>query len=129
VTGYPVGKPALKTAVSILQAMDIAIPVMTKMPLTLPEEFIRVDLIGGTRSLIVTHTARLLVEVWATSTAVVEQMAFDAIGALQNAEGTMVEGVFIRGFDNIEGPVNFSDPDVEFMSRWQFQGDLLVSTS
>ncbi len=129
-SGYPTSKPALSAAQTILAGAMTPIPVSTKIPFpTRPGKFVRLQRAGGNRPLLVTDAARILVELWATTVAHAEQMSGDAIAALQNAEGTLVDGMFVRGFDNIDGPVDFPDPDITDMERWQFQGDLLVSTS
>lgn len=130
-SGYPVAKPALKIARSILAAALTPVPVVTKVPFpTRPETFVVVAKIGGVRPLIVTDAARILVQTWAGGVGDVEDLANAAIAALQNAQGTWVDDIaFVRGFDNIEGPVDFPDPDVADQERWQFQGDLLLSTS
>lgn len=130
-SGYPTAAPALKIAYTILKNALNPVEVHTKVPYpTRPAEFVTVGKIGGTRPLIVTSAARILVQCWAGSVADVEDLANDAIAALQNAQGTTVADLgFVRGFDNIEGPVDFPDPDVTDLERWQFQGDLLVSTS
>jgi hypothetical protein len=39
-----------------------------------------------------------------------------------------VDGVFIYAWDAEDGPVMYDDPDVTDMTRWQFTGDLSVST-
>lgn len=131
-TYYPKARPALKVARDILATAMAPIPVYTKQPQSFPAAFVTVDLVGGNMSKIVTHTARILVQCWATSGAdgidQVYQMCQDAKNALQNAEGALTPYAFVRGFDNIETEVNFPDPDADWMERWQFQGDLLVST-
>jgi hypothetical protein len=126
---YPIPKPALKIAGMILSEAITDAVVASKTPHDRPAKFIRVSRSAGRRPLLITDAARILVEVWAATVDIVEQTTNEAIAALQNAQGTMVDGAFIRGFDNIEGPVDFPDPKVSDMERWQFQGDLLVSTS
>ena len=128
-SGYPTPLPALKVARSILAGAMTSATVATKIPNTIPAKLVRVSRAGGSRPLIVTDSARILVELWALTVEDAEQMSGEAIAALQNAQGTFAEGAFIRGFGNIEGPVDFPDPDVTDHERWQFQGDLLVSTS
>jgi hypothetical protein len=133
-SGYPTTKPAVKTAIAILQAAvngdDSAVGY--KMPMTWPNTFIKVSRSGGgphTPTELVTDTARILCEVYGSQVADVEAMTSKAIAALRNAQGTTVGNVFIRGFDNIDGPTDFTDVKVPDLCRWQFQGDLLVSTS
>jgi hypothetical protein len=132
VTGYPVAKPALKIARQVLDTA-LTLPVSTKVPLERPNKFVTVGRAGGSRPNLVTDTVRLLCQVYWLSTDLgvgnVEDTCNEAIAALQDAQGTLVLEAFIRGFDNISGPVDFPDPDVPDMERWQFQGDFHVSTS
>jgi hypothetical protein len=91
--------------------------------------FVRVSRSGGGQELIVTDTCRLLVECWADSAASAETLVNDCRAALRNTTGQTVDGAFLRGFDNEAGPVELPDPGVPDRQRWQFQGDLLISTS
>jgi len=135
VSGYPTPKPAVKAARTVLAARFAPVQFGTKIPNSRPQKFGRVSRAGGGLQSLVTDSARILVELWVNqdypggAVGEVEQFCCDAIAALQNAQGTSVGGVFIRGFTNIDGPVDFPDPDVTDMERWQFQGDWLVSTS
>ena len=131
---YPTTKPAVKTAIAILQTAmngdDSAVGY--KMPLTWPAVYIRVSRSGGgphPPTGLVTDVARILCEVYGAQVADVEAATSTAIAALRNSQGTIVNGVFLRGFDNIDGPTDFPNAAVPDMCRWQFQGDLLVSTS
>lgn len=126
---YPVGHPAVKVAQTVLDGAMSGWVVATKIPNQRPAKLVKVSRAGGGRLVIVTDVARLLVEVWAKTVADTEQGCLDAIAALQNAQGTIVDGAFIRGFGNIEGPVDLPDPDVTDQERWQFVGDFSVSTS
>lgn len=133
-TGYPTPKPAGKIAVKILTAAFDDIPVSSKSPLLLPDKYIRVSRVGGGLTSLITDSARILVEAWAATVPEAEQICCEAIAALQNAQGTSVTydtdaEAFIRGFGNVDGPVDYADPDVPDKERWQFTGDLLVSTS
>jgi hypothetical protein len=134
VTGYPTPKPGLKAARRIQADCFSSDAVGSKVPIERPDTFIRVSRVGGEMPLLVTDSVRVLTEIWVRSSitgavGIIEQMCCDSIAAYMNAQGTFVEGAFIRGFGNISGPVDFPDPDVPDMERWQFQGDLLVSTS
>ena len=134
---YPTPQPALRTARQILANAFPDMFVGTKVPYSLeppirPPIFIVVTQAGGTRPQLVTVAAHLIIQCWAGGVPDVENLSHQAMTALQNAEGTTINtdiySVFVRGFDNIEGPVDFPDPDVTDLERWQFTGDLLVST-
>lgn len=128
-SGYPAGHPAVKVARTVLDGAMAGWVVATKIPNERPPKLVKVSRAGGGRLVIVTDVARLLVEVWAETVTDAEQGCLDAIAALQNAQGTIVDGAFIRGFGNIEGPVDLPDPDVTEQERWQLLGDFSVSTS
>ena len=137
-TPLPVGpyratKPAVLTAIAILQAaLDDGEAVGYKMPAVWPRVYIKVTRAGGgphEPTALVTDVARIMCELYGANVADVEQASSTAIAALRNSQGTIVGGVFLRGFDNIDGPTDFPDVTVPDMCRWQFQGDLLVSTS
>ncbi|WP_094359911.1 DUF3168 domain-containing protein [Mycobacterium marinum] len=130
-TGYPTPKAALKAAESALStdAALAGVAVGTKIPNTRPSTFVRVGRAGGYRPNIVTDVMRVLVEVWAPTVAQAETICNQCIAALQNAQGTRSAGAFIRAFDNIEGPIDLPEPDVSSSERWQFTGDLYVSTN
>lgn len=127
-SGYPLDPPGLKVARNILNDAFNPVPFMTKLPQNLPAQFGRVSLIGTSHPLIVTSAPRILVELWAVMTEI-EDFTNQAVATLRNAQGNFATETFVRGFDNIEGPVDFPDPDVDWLERWQFQGDLLLSTS
>ncbi len=129
-TGYPTPAPAVKTARTILANAIPDTTVVTKLPFPdYPAKMIRVSRAGGHRPNIVTDAPRLLIECWTKTVEDAETLANTAIAALQNSQGTTTDGVFSRGFENIEGPVDFPDPQISDHERWQFLGDLLLSTS
>lgn len=125
---WPTPRPAVKTAVAILQAALGSTPVSTHMPRTRPAQIVLVSRIGGGQDNPRIDRARLLVECWAGGPGDAENMTATARTALRNAGGTMIGDVFIHCWDSEDGPVMYDDPDVTDMTRWQFHGDLLVST-
>lgn len=99
------------------------------MPRTRPAQFVGVSRAGGGQINVRSDLARLLIELWGATDAVVEPMSSLAREALRNAAGTTVlTDVFIYswGNENLVGP--YDDPDVPEMTRWQLTGDLYVST-
>lgn len=85
---------------------------------------------GGGMINLVTDSARLLVECWASKEiGDGEQFANTARGILRASVGQRFAGGFIRCFDNDSGPTDFGDPLAPTHSRYQFLGDLLVSTN
>jgi len=121
-------KPALKTAIAVLRAASAlsGVQVGTDMPNPRPTQFVRVSRVGGSRN-VKQDYARLLIECWATSQGGCETLAANTSAALLNAGGTTVSGAFVYGWDDQQGPVDYPDPDVTDMDRWQFHGDFIVS--
>lgn len=127
---YPTPKPAVKTAISVLQdAFGQYALVSAKMPKQRPVRFVVVSRIGGRWSNRVTDTARILVECYGQDTETAEAMSGTARAALLNAISTVVDGVWIRNWSNENGPTDFWNPSIIDMERWQFQGDLSLSTT
>lgn len=126
---WPVPQPAVKTAIAILTDALDPVPVVPTVPRTRPPMFIRVSRIGGGQTNPVTDIARILVECWGPGIATAESMANTARAALRNAGGTTVGTAYVRSFRNEQGPVDFPDPDVSDMTRFQFFGDLNISTN
>lgn len=129
-TIYRTPKPAVKTAISILvEAFGVYAAVSAKMPKHRPIRFVRVSRVGGGQDDPITDRARILVECFGPDTETVEAMTATARTALRNAISTIVDGVFVRGWANEQGPVDFPHPQIIDLDRWQFQGDLILSTT
>lgn len=132
---WPTPKPALLTAITILsEAFGDYVFVSAKMPARdRPDRFIQVTRVGGGLENIASDNARILVECFAKDLGQVEAMCNTARTALRNAGGTTVittQGdVFVRRFDNEEGPRDLVHPDLLEYDRWQFTGDLLIKSN
>jgi metal-dependent amidase/aminoacylase/carboxypeptidase family protein len=124
-------KPALLGTVTILEeAFGTYAMVSTKMPArNRPERFVRVSRTGGGQDNPVTDRARILVECFAKDTAQAEAMCNTARAALRNACSTFVAGMFVRWYGNESGPVDLAHPDIVDMERWQFSGEIWMSTN
>lgn len=126
---WPTPRPALAAAIDILNTAFTPIPVTDRMPKVRPSQIVIVDRIGGGQDNPRMDSARILVEAWGQSTAIAETMANRAREALRNAGGTWVgNGIFVYGWDSEDGVAHYDDPDVTDMRRFQFTGELLVST-
>lgn len=125
---WPTPKPAVKTAITILQDVFPDHPVTHKMPTTIPPVIVIVSRVGGGQDNPRMDRARLLVECWARDIGTAENMTGIARAALRNSGGTTVDNVFVYGWDSEDGPVEYDDPDVSDRTRWQFSGELSVST-
>lgn len=118
--------PGVKTCIAILAAAFPTVTVSDEMPKVRPLRMIRVSQVNGARPNPVSSVHRLLIEIYAPHT-VVEQMCADASAALRNSGGVAFGGVFSRGWSGEQGPVDYPDPDVTDLSRWQFHGDLTLA--
>jgi hypothetical protein len=127
---WPTPKPAVLAAITVLAAAIDDVDISSDMPVHRPDSFIRVSRIGGRMPDPATDNARILVEVFGVTTAVVEDLCNQARAALRNAASTTVlSDVFIRSWDNEQGPVELQHPQVLDRERWQFHGDLLVKAN
>lgn len=124
-------KPGVKTAIAILGSEFPSVKISDEMPKTRPSQIIRVSQIGGSRPNPVQSIHRLLIECWVAksldSTVNIETWCAEVSAALRNSSGETYSGVFSYGWSNEQGPVDFPDPDVTDMRRWQFHGDLKLS--
>jgi len=129
-TIYQTPKPAVKTAITILAAgFGQYALVSAKMPKHRPIRFVRVSRIGGSQTNPITDNARILIECFGQDTETVEAMTATARTALRNAISTIVDGVWVRNWSNEQGPVDFPHSEIIDMDRWQFHGDLALSTT
>lgn len=129
-TIYKTPKPAVKTAITILQqAFGVYALVSARMPKQRPVRFVRVTRIGGSQDDPITDVARILVECFGVDVETVENMTATARAALRNAISTDVDDVWVRNYDQEQGPVDFPHPEILDMERWQFQGNLSLSTA
>ena len=128
---HPTPKPALKIAIAVLDtAFGATADVSANMPRRVgTTSFVVVERIGGNRPNLVTDSARILVHCFATSPLAVESMVATVDEAFHNSVGTVVESVFIRGWDDISGPINKPHSDVLAMERWQVSGYFSLSTT
>lgn len=126
---YPTPKPALQAAIAILTPAVTPTPVGFRMPNTRGAAFVRVSRVGGRMGNLVTDVPRILVECWGPDVGTVENLCNTCRAALLNACGKFFAGVYVREWVNEQGPVDFDDPEVTDMRRWQFHGDLRVSTN
>lgn len=124
--------PGVLTGVRILEAAYPAVKVSDEMPKTRPNQIILISQVGGDRPNPVQSVHRLLIECWLSksldSSVNIETWCGEVSAALRNSSGNLYNGVFSYGWGNEQGPVDFPDPDVTDMRRWQFHGDLTLST-
>ncbi|WP_301119776.1 hypothetical protein [Mycolicibacterium fortuitum] len=136
-------KPAVGAGVAALEAalpahydvelVSSDLPGLANGHRTYPTLFVRMTRVGPSGMLnMVTDRARLLVECYADkdSDTDCEQFANTCRALLRAVDTrTRFAGAYIRRWQNDTGPVPYPDPSVPSHERWQFQGDLLVSTN
>lgn len=126
---YSTPKPAVKTVISVLaDAFGQYALVSARMPKQRPIRFVKVSRVGGKWVNPVTDVARILVECFGPDVESVENMCNTARAALLNAQSTIVDGVWIRHWGNEQGPTDFPHPELIDVERWQFTGELSLST-
>jgi len=127
---YLTPKPAVKVTIAVLaDAFGAYALVSARMPKQRPIRFIKVSRIGGSQDTPITDVARILIECFGPDVETCENMTATARTALRNAISTTVEGAWIRNWSNEQGPVDFPHPEIIDMERWQFQGNLSLSTA
>jgi hypothetical protein len=108
-----------------------AIRVSDEMPSTRPQQIVIISQMDARRPNPVQSVHRLLIECWLNkaldSSVNIETWCGEVSAALRNSSGRTYQGVFSFGWGNEQGPVDFPDPDVTDMRRWQFHGDLTLS--
>jgi hypothetical protein len=116
-------------AINILGPIQDPVRVSDEMPKARPAQIILVSQVGGSRPNPVQSIHRLLIECWVakSSTVNIATWCGQVSAALRASSGCTYDGVFSYGWGNEQGPVDFPDPDVPDMRRWQFHGDLTLS--
>lgn len=124
---WPLPKSAGGVAVAILEDAT-ADPVLGEMPTNRPTRFYVVSVLGGDYSNPAFSEPRVLVECWAPDAATAEDMACVGMRAFKNARAKTFAGAFIHGCEDLQGPTDYNDPDIQDRRRSQFHGTLLLST-
>lgn len=136
---WPTPKPAVLAAITVLSDgfgdyADVSASLPAKGR---PLRFVRVTRVGGGQDNPAIDIARLLIECFGPDTATAEAMCNTVRAALRNAMGTTVDcengstttRVFIRGWGNEQGPVDFPHPEILDRQRWQLHGDFSVKAN
>jgi hypothetical protein len=101
----------------------LADKVATKVPATMPAKMVRVSLTGGSRRDVVSDSAQLTVECWASDEPTASNLARTAQALMFSASGSTVESLWVRRVDSVGGVQFFPDPDTakpryQFTVRW-----------
>ena len=126
---WPVPKPAVHTTIAILvDALDSGLYVKSARPKERPQRYVTVGLMNSSYPNPAFTVPRPLVEIWGAKTELVEQLSNDVVAAVMNAKGKTFDGAFVYGVSNLQGPVEYNDPDITDRIRWQIHFDLGLST-
>lgn len=129
VDSWPKPKPGLAVTRAVLAAKLPSVPVSSDMPATRPAKFIRVSLLDTDHPNPGATVPRPLIECWAETSVLAEVLAGDAVHALLNAKNNNPHaGAYVKAFDDVQGPFELNDPDIQDRRRWQFHGNLWLST-
>lgn len=125
---WPKPKAPVPVALAILEAGDPDAPGSDEIPDPRPARFYVVSSAGGDFSNPAFSAPRVLVECWAEDSSTAELMAIDGIQMFKNARGRVFAGVQVIAVDDIQGPTDYNDPDIQDRRRSQFFGTLLLRT-
>jgi hypothetical protein len=125
---WPKPKPGVPVAIAILEDVFPAINVSDEAPDPRAASYIIVSALPGAYNNPAFTEPRILVECWASDSSTAEDMACTGIQAFKNATGKSFLGSFIHGCQDIQGPTDYNDPDIQDRRRCQFHATLRVST-
>lgn len=117
------------TGIEIMQAAlreQTKVPVVSKVPRPRPEVFIRVDQAAPRALSPVQDRVRIIVQVYGSDLEQVLNLCGLVRHTLSNLEG-LAPSCF--GTDDIEGPVEFPDPDIPNVYRWQITGVIYIAST
>jgi hypothetical protein len=96
----------------------------TKVPADRPETFVQVTREGGVRNNLIQSTPRVFVKCWGPTQVDAFDRAADAWAALSDAEGTLVDGVWLSRVQ-LTDLANF--PDDDGSPRYTFTAGITTS--
>lgn len=103
--------------------------VSVKVPNPIPAAgCIRIQRVGGSKPNLVTDSALVAVQVYSPSDLEAERLCNQARAYLTQSQFSKWGSAWVRGWDEVGGPAEFADPDVQGFVRWQFTGQLGIST-
>lgn len=87
------------------------VPVRSRVPAARPARFVLVFRTGGPRVNVVTDSATLTIEAWASSDTESHDLAQAARAIVNSLEGDVVGGVTVYGVNEFSGPGYLPDPE------------------
>lgn len=120
-------KPALTVARAVLIDTLTTIPVSSTDPSTRPSKYIVLSLLSSDYPNPAFTEPRVMCHCYATTSLLAGDLADEALTVLLNAQGSFA-GVYVKKFANPQGPYRLDNPDISDRVRFQFHGDLRLST-
>lgn len=120
-------KNAEKVALSILRGGQKS-PVYVTPPSRVPKRYARLSRVGGIMSNLVTDSALITVSCYSSDPADAADFANECRELFAGSRGGFVDGCWVRWWQEISGPSNYPEPDVD-LTRYQFTGELRISTN
>lgn len=109
------------TPIEVVQRnLNVGYPVVSKVPTTRPNTFVRVDMSAPNRNNLIQYRTLMIIQVYSTDLGT----AIDLFDQIQEQLEDMALGdPFVSGWVESTGPHEFPDPDIS-MHRWQLTGEL-----
>lgn len=116
--------------VKLLRMLVAGVGVGTVYPRDAPDEYVVVQRVGGVLKNTITDGATFSVQCYAPGQFACERLAGMVWHVLNRGEwaGMRVDGHMVRGWQSAGAPQMFIDPDRPEQARFQFAGQLFVST-
>ena len=104
------------------------VPVSTRVPSVRPAKFVRLYLVGGTRSNLAQSRSLVFLECWAASETAAFDLAADTWQAIADADGSFLsDGVWLAdGESGLSTPVSNDDPE-SGTPRYTFTANVTVN--
>lgn len=121
-------KDAVVVTLGVLEAATPDVPGSDEIPDPRPPKFYVVSRIGGGLLNPAVDAPRVLVECWAETSTDAGDMGLDVVTALSNAKGGTFNGGKIVGCDDIQGPTDYNDPQIQDRRRSQVTATPYIRT-
>jgi len=120
-------KDAVVVTIGMLEAAT-PVPVSDEIPHPRPAKFYVVSRIGGALLNPAVDAPRILIECWGKTSTEAADIGLDAVEAISNAKGKTFNGGKVIGCDDIQGPTDYNDPEIQDRRRSQVTATLYIRT-
>lgn len=121
---------AVAVMIRLIKTLVPGLAVAASIPKNPPEVMVRVTRTGGVMKNPITDVPMFSVAVYGASRKQAEEISQQLRHVLhrQDWQGIRLGGVLLRGWREAAGPAEYADPDQPRLVRFQFTGELLLST-